>query len=134
MKPLSTNAFGPMAKRTKQRRRTLAALCAGAFAPLTSFAQQPPKIWRIGYLSLGTEASQGPRVAAFRAGLRELGYIAGKNLRIEFRWAEGKLDRLSEQAAELVRLNVDLILTHSSDGATAARAATSTLPDRKSVV
>ena len=128
MKPLSTNDFRPMVKRTKQRRRTLAALCAGAFAPLTSFAQQPSKVWRIGYLSPGTEASQGPRVAAFRAGLRELGYIEGKNLIIDFRWAGGKLDRLPDQAAELVRLNVDLILTHSIDGATAARRATSTLP------
>ena len=104
------------------------ALGAGAFAPLTSFAQQPSKVWRIGYLSPGTEASQGPRVAAFRAGLRELGYIEGKNLIIDFRWADGKLDRLAELAAELVRLNVDLILTHTSDGATAARGATSTLP------
>ena len=128
MKPLSTNDFGPMVKRTKQRRRTLAALCASAFAPLTSFAQQPSKVWRIGYLSPGTEASQRPRLAAFRAGLRELGYVEGKNLIIDFRWADGKLDRLSEQAAELVRLNVDLILTHGSDGATAARRATSTLP------
>ena len=128
MKPLSTNDFGPMVKRTKQRRRTLAALCAGAFAPLTSFAQQPSKVWRIGYLSPGTEASQAPRVAAFRAGLRELGYIEGKNLIIDFRWADGKLDRLPDQAAELVRLNVDLILTHSSDGATAARRASGTLP------
>ena len=114
--------------RFDQRRRAVIALGAGAFAPLTSFAQQPPKVWRIGYLSLGTEASQGPRVAAFRAGLRELGYVEGKNLSIEFRWAEGKRERLSEQAAELVRLNVDLILTHGSDGATAARRATSTLP------
>ena len=110
------------------RRKIVVALGAGTFAPLTSVAQQPPKVWRIGYLSPGTEASQAPRVAAFRAGLRELGYIEGKNLVIDFRWADGKLDRLPEQAAELVRLKVDLILTHSSDGATAARRATGTLP------
>ena len=128
MKPLSTNAFGPIAKSTQQRRRTLAALCAGAFAPLTSFAQQPPKVWRIGYLSPATEASQVPRVAPFRAGLRELGYVEGKNLIIEFRWADGKPERLPELAAELVRLKVDLIVTHGADGGTVAKQATGTIP------
>lgn len=134
MKPLSTNTFKPMTKHAEQRRRTLTAVCAGVLAPsgmlapLTAFAQQPTKIWRIGYLSPGTEASQRPRVAAFRASLRDLGYVEGKNLGIEFRWGEGKVENLSPQAAELVRLNVDLILTHGSAGASAAKSATGTIP------
>ena len=72
MKPLSTNAFGPMAKRTKQRRRTLAALCAGAFAPLAAFAQQPDKVRRIGFLaprSRSTAANPDEFYDAFVAGM-----------------------------------------------------------------
>ena len=67
------------------------------------------------------------RVEGLRAGLRDLGYVEGKNLVIEYRWAEGKAERLPELAAELVRLNVDLIVTHGI-GATAAKQATSTIP------
>jgi putative ABC transport system substrate-binding protein len=116
------------------RRKIVGAIGAGGFAPsiafhpLTAVAQQPTKIWRIGYLSPGTEASQAPRLAAFRAGLRDLGYVEGKNLSIEFRWGDGKVENLSPQAAELVRLNVDLILTHGSAGASAAKSATGTIP------
>ena len=134
MKPLSTNVFKPMTKRTEQRRRTLAVICAGAlapltaFAPLTSFAQQQTKIWRIGYLSPGTEASQRPRLAAFRAGLRELGYIEGRNLAFEFRWGEYNNDRLPALAAELVATKVDFIITHGTDAPLAASRATKTIP------
>ena len=78
MKPLFTNAFGPIAKSTQQRRRTLAALCAGAFAPLTSFAQQPDKVRRIGFLaprSRSTAANPDEFYDAFVAGMNALGYV-----------------------------------------------------------
>ena len=69
-----------------------------------------------------------PRVTAFRAGLRDLGYVEGKDIVIEFRWAEGQYDRLPALAVELVRLNVDVIVTHAAPGAFAAKKATSTIP------
>jgi ABC-type uncharacterized transport system substrate-binding protein len=69
-----------------------------------------------------------PRVTAFRAGLRDLGYAEGNDIVIEFRWAEGRYDKLPALAAELVRLNVDVIVTHRVPGAIAAKQATSTIP------
>ena len=94
-----------------------------------SFAQQPPVgIPRIGYLGVVTAAAHARQVEALRAGLRDLGYVEGKNLVIEFRWAEGKTDRLPELAAELVRLKVDVIVTHQHSGTLAAKQATTTIP------
>ena len=110
------------------RRKLLAALGAGALvAPLASFAQQQAKVWRIGFL--GSESASGfrTRVDAVRAGLREFGYEEGKNIIIEFRWAEGKNDQLPELAAELVRLNVDVLVTHSVT-TRAAKQTTTTIP------
>ena len=72
-------------------------------------AQQPKKVFRIGYLSERASARDHP-VRGISAGLRELGYIEGQNIAIEYRYAEGKLDRLPELAAELVRLKVDIIV------------------------
>jgi putative ABC transport system substrate-binding protein len=83
---------------------------------------------RIGFLGVATRAAWGPRLDAFRAGLRDLGYVEGKNLTIEFRFAEGQYDRLPALAAELVRLKVDIIVTHSAPGAIAAKDATATIP------
>ena len=77
---------------------------------------------------MSTPAAWAPRVDAFRAGLRDLGYVEGKNIVIEFRFAEGQYDRLPELAAELVRLKVDVIVTHSAPGALAAKQATATNP------
>src|SRR5437773_6548694 len=74
-------------------------------------AQQPTKIPRIGVLSATSPAANSARIEAFRQGLRELGYVEGKNIAIEWRWAEGKFDRLPELAAGLVRLNVDVIVS-----------------------
>jgi len=74
-------------------------------------AQQPKKIPRIGYFVTSNLTASPERHEAFRQGLRELGYIDGKNIVIEYRYAEGKLDRLSELAAELVRLKVDIIVS-----------------------
>ncbi|HEU4344145.1 MAG TPA: ABC transporter substrate binding protein [Candidatus Binatia bacterium] len=76
----------------------------------TADAQQPKKVPRIGYLSTQEPAHESARFEGIRLALRELGYIDGKNIVIEYRHAEGKLDRLPELAAELVRLKVDIIV------------------------
>jgi putative ABC transport system substrate-binding protein len=90
-------------------------------------AQQLKKIPRIGWLAVNT-ATLSERYVAFRRGLRELGYIEGQNIVIERRDAEGKLERLPDAAAELVRLKVDVIVTTGTTGALAAKQATSTVP------
>ena len=98
---------------------------------LTTFcanAQQPAKIPRIGNLSAGSPANNPHRFEAVRQGLRELGYVEGKNIVIERRFAEGKFDRLPSLAAELVRLNVAVILTTGGISTRAAKEATSTIP------
>ena len=89
-------------------------------------AQQATKIPRIGYL--GSSASNSARIEAFRQGLRELGYVEGKNIVIEYRYAEGEPDRESALAAELVRLKVDVIVTGGSTATRPAKAATVTIP------
>jgi putative ABC transport system substrate-binding protein len=91
-------------------------------------AQQPTQIQRIGLLSGASPSTNVPRHEAFRQGLGELGYVEGKNIVIEYRYAEGKLDRLPMLAAELVRLNVDIILTAGPGPTRAAKASTSTIP------
>ena len=92
-----------------------------------SFAQQR-KIRRIGFLGSSSAPGYAPQVEALRAGLRDLGYVDGKNIVIEFRWAEGKYERLPELAAELVRLPVDVIVTHGTPAALACKQATTTIP------
>src|SRR5262249_5799942 len=91
-------------------------------------AQQPRKIPRIGYLGVGSLTTTPYRTDAFRHGLRQLGYAEGKDLVIEDRFADGKLDRLNELAAELVRLKVDVIVTRGPTPTRAAKAATATIP------
>ena len=91
-------------------------------------AQQPAKLSRIGYLGSGYSGSIASRVNAFRQGLRELGYVEGKNILVEYRYGEGKPDRLNELAAQLVRLNVDVIVTGGPPSTRAAREATVTIP------
>jgi putative tryptophan/tyrosine transport system substrate-binding protein len=91
-------------------------------------AQQPVKVFRIGYLGGATPSAVSDRTEAFRQGLRELGYIEGKNVVIEWRPAEGKFDRLPALAAELVRLKVNIIVTGGPASTRAAKAATSTIP------
>jgi putative tryptophan/tyrosine transport system substrate-binding protein len=113
----------------QMRRREFITLLGGATAwPLAARAQQGNKVWRIGFLGMVSASSHAPRVEALRAGLRELGYVEGKNLVIEFRWAEGHYDRLPALADELVRLNLDVILTHTLPGAIAVAKATTTIP------
>ena len=103
----------------------LAASILISFLPVE--AQQPKKVPRIGYLS-NASAANSPRLEAFRQGLHELGYVEGKNIVIEYRYAEGKLNRLPALAAELVRLNVDIIVTGASSPTGAAKEATATIP------
>ncbi len=91
-------------------------------------AQQPTKVPRIGYLNANFPSANPARIEAFRQGLRELGYVEGKNIVIEYRYAEGKLDRLPALAAELVRLKVDIIITGGPPPTRAAKEATVTIP------
>jgi putative ABC transport system substrate-binding protein len=91
-------------------------------------AQQPKKVPRIGFLSAASPSAIAVRIEAFRQGLRELGYVEGKNIVIEYRYAEGKLDRLPDLAAELVRLKVDVIVTAGGGATPAAKGATVTIP------
>ncbi|MGE5848946.1 MAG: ABC transporter substrate-binding protein [Candidatus Methylomirabilota bacterium] len=97
-------------------------------APLAAEAQEPAKIPRIGLLSPFDRSSAALNIEAFRRGLRELGYTEGSNITIEYRFAEGKFDRLPDLAADLVRLNVAVIVTSSTPGIQAARNATITIP------
>ena len=102
-------------------------VCAVLFALCVSVeAQQPPKIPRIGWL--GAARTSAPRMEAFRHGLHELGYAEEKNIFIEYRYAEGKLDRLPALAAELVRLDVDVIVAGSPQATRSAKQATSKIP------
>ena len=113
------------------RRKLLVALCAGVIGtPLRAFAQPQGKIWRVGYIDFGTRQStlESGRYAALMQGLRESGYVDGRNLVIEARYAEGRLDRVDGFAVELVRQKVDLILTLGSAASRAAQRATSTIP------
>lgn len=91
-------------------------------------AQQPEKVARIGLLSYNSASLQAPRVKAFQEGLREIGYIEGQNITIEYRYADGKPDRLPTLAAELVHLKVDVIVTLGEDATRPAKKATSTIP------
>jgi putative tryptophan/tyrosine transport system substrate-binding protein len=91
-------------------------------------AQQPTKIPRIGYLAVAPLSAESDRIEAFRQGLRELGYVEGKNIVIEWRSADGKPDRMPTLAAELVQLKVDVIVTAGSGATRPSKAATSTIP------
>jgi ABC-type uncharacterized transport system substrate-binding protein len=100
----------------------LHALCAHARA------QQPTKVARIGFLDASTASGSAVLVDAFRHELSKLGWIEGKNITIEYRFAEQKRERLPELAAQIVRLNVDLIVVSGTNGAIAAKNATTTVP------
>jgi len=96
--------------------------------PRPSSAQPAGKIRRIGFLGTGTAAGTAGWLEAFRDGLRDLGYVEGRNLSIEYRWADGQYERLPELAAELVRLKVEVLVTHGTPGTRAAKGATATIP------
>jgi putative ABC transport system substrate-binding protein len=97
-------------------------------APLQSVLAQGSKVPLMGYLSSLPRAAENVRIESFRRGLRERGYSEGENLRIEYRWAEGKFDRLPGLAAELVRLKPDIILTGGPTATRPAKEATLTIP------
>jgi ABC-type uncharacterized transport system substrate-binding protein len=110
-------------------RSLLLALGAMLFALCSSAgAQQTGKIVRIGILDSGTVSGMAVLVDAFRHELSKLGWIEGKNIAFEYRFAEGKIERLPELAAELIRLKVDLIVTTGDPQASAAKKATTTIP------
>jgi putative ABC transport system substrate-binding protein len=110
-------------------RREFIALLGGAAAawPLAAHAQQPAKLLTIGFLSPNAASAQGEWTAAFVQRMRELGWVEGRTITIEYRWADGRVERLPDMAAELVRLKVDVIVT-SGPAALAAKQATPTIP------
>jgi putative tryptophan/tyrosine transport system substrate-binding protein len=112
------------------RRQFIAALSAGTFVlPQISFAQQELRnAARIGFLTRASDASVSAQIDAFRQGLRDLGWVEGKSINIEYRDAGGQVDRLPALAAELVGLNVDVIVTVDTPPTKAAKQATSTIP------
>jgi putative ABC transport system substrate-binding protein len=112
------------------RRREFITLVGGAAAtwPLAAHAQQVGKLPTIGFLGFGTAAAQSQWTAAFVQRLRELGWMEGRNLAIEYRWGEGRHERLAEIAAEFVRLKVDVIVTYSATAVLVAKQATSVIP------
>ena len=108
---------------------TFVALGAMLFAlSFAAYAQQVTKVPRIGHLGASSFSSDSARIESFRQGLRDLGYVEGKNIVIEYRYAEGKLDRLPMLMAELVRLNVDVIVSGGASTTRLAREATATIP------
>jgi putative ABC transport system substrate-binding protein len=112
------------------RRREFISLAGGAAAawPVAAKAQQPGKVPRIGFLWPGTAAENVNRLAGFRQGLRDLGYEQGTNIIIEDRWAEGNYERLQGLVSELVRSNVDVIVTGGTPGSLVAKRATTIIP------
>jgi ABC-type uncharacterized transport system substrate-binding protein len=111
------------------KRREFIALVGGAAAwPLAARAQPTNKIARIGFLGSATAAGSAQSVSTLREGLSALGYVEGKNIILEFRWAEGKYDQLLELVTDLIRLNVDVLVTHGTPGTQTAKRATNNIP------
>jgi ABC-type uncharacterized transport system substrate-binding protein len=127
IKSLSNGSTLLTAKDMKKKTAVLT-LCAMLLALCDFVEAQPTKIPRIGYLTGATPEGQAARIEAFRQGLRELGYVEGKNIAIEYRYGEEKPDRLPALAAELVRLKVDVIVTAGSGLTRAAKISTNTIP------
>ena len=109
-------------------RRTFFSAAGVAAINSSSAAFAQPAARRIGFLSLGSAVENATRIDALRAGLRDSGYVEGRNLIVEYRWADGKAPRLPELAADLVKLDVEIIVTHGPPGIRAARQASSSIP------
>src|SRR2546423_842845 len=103
-----------------RRREFITLLGASTAWPLTVLAQQTGKMSRIGYLGISSPSLEPHYIEAFRQKLHDLGHVDGKNIVIEYRWAEGQDDRLPNLATELVRLTPDIIVTTGTPGAIAA--------------
>ncbi len=97
-------------------------------APLAAEAQQAGKVYRVGFLGNSSAALEANLVGPFREGLRELGYVEGRNIVIEYRWAEGKYERFPALIAELAALNVDVIVTAGTPAALAVKRTTPSIP------
>jgi putative ABC transport system substrate-binding protein len=97
-------------------------------SPAIAEAQSTSRIPRIGFLGSASASGYASQIEAFRRGLRDLGYVEGQPLLIEYRWAEGQYERLASLAAELIALKVDVTLTHGTPGTQAAKQATATIP------
>src|SRR5271170_2014563 len=111
------------------RRQFISALGGSAFAwPHVARAQQPTNVRLIGFLGTDTESNSVAWVDGLRAGLREFGYLEGKDIAFEFRYADGKYERLAQLAAELVDRKIDILVTHGTPGGLAAKHATTTIP------
>jgi ABC-type uncharacterized transport system substrate-binding protein len=111
-----------------KRRNFITLLGSAAAWPLAARAQQPAKVHRIGFLGANTPSVQSQWTAAFVQRLRELGWIEGRNVAIEYRWAEARFERSPEIIAEFVRLKVDVIVTHGTANVAAAKETTSVIP------
>jgi len=120
----------------QRRRRDLLELCAAAFLasgaagawPLAARAQQPAKVPRVGWIWLGRSAGNPTEVAGFRQGLKELGYIEGQNIVVDYRFGEGRTDRLADLAAELVQLRPDVLVALGDFPVRALKRVTTTIP------
>src|ERR1700693_4018356 len=111
-------------------RRTFIGVILGGLlvAPLAAEAQQAAKVPRIGFLGNSTAALEANLVGPVREGVRELGYLEGQNILIEYRWAEGKYERFPALIAELIALNVDLIVAAGTPASLAVKKATTSVP------
>jgi putative ABC transport system substrate-binding protein len=114
--------------RVTSRRAFLAASIAATASPFVAAAQPPTKTWRIGYLGPVSPSAGARLLESFRQGLRELGYVEGQNISIDYRWAEGRPDRLPALAVELTQLKVDVIVAYSNAAVGALQKATRTVP------
>jgi putative ABC transport system substrate-binding protein len=116
-------------EKSMSKKLSFLALCAVLFALCyPAEAQQTRKVYRIGFLSAGSESSMSSRTQALLQGLQTLGYVEGQNILIDYRAAEGKNDRLPDLVAELIQLKVDVIVATSTLAARPAKAATKTIP------
>jgi putative ABC transport system substrate-binding protein len=121
-------AHPPLEKRNMKRAMALWILALVTLHGLAVEAQQTGKVPRIGFLDPTSRAVSNARVEAFRQALGKLGYTEGKNIAIDYRFADGKSQLLKDVASELVRLNVNIIVTRATPGAVAAKQATATIP------
>jgi len=110
------------------RRKFITLLGGVATWPLATRAQQIAKMPRVGFLGAATAADSSNAIEMLRTGLRELGHVENRNIAIEFRWAEGRYDRLPQLVRQLIAARVDLLVTHGTPGTRAAKQATSTIP------
>ena len=110
------------------RRAFIATLALAVLPPVVAETQQGGKTWRLGFLGGGSPSGYAPHVEALRLGLRDHGYVEGRDVTIEYRWADGRYDRLPALARSLVDLNVEVIITQGTPAALVAKQTTATIP------